>query len=105
MLNASSVIDSKKYHNISPRSESLSKCDHKYFRKYSLSDMAMITVSFLTPSFIKFHKKKINELLETEVFSIVKDISQNIRIFSSYFMNNIKHKNTSKAYEKSRLVV
>ena len=100
MLNASSIIDSEKRHIISSRSESLSKCDHKYLRKYSLSDMAMITVSFLTPSFIKSRKKKINKLLEIEVFSIAKDISQNIRIFSSYFMNNIKHKSTSKAYEK-----
>ena len=105
MLNAPSIIDSKKRHNTSPRSEPLSKRSHKHFRKYSLSDITMITASFLTPSFIKSRKKKINKLLEIEVFSIVKDISQNIRIFSSRFMNNIKHKSTSKAYEKSRLII
>ena len=101
MLNTLSVIDSEKYHNISPRSESLSKRGRERFRKHSLFDMTIIIASFLTLSFIKFRKKEINRLLETEVFSIVKDIFQNIRIFSSCFMNNIKHKSTSKAYEKS----
>ena len=105
MLNASSVIDNEKCHNISPRPEPPPKRGRERFRKHSLFDVAMITVSFPTPSFTKFRKKKINELLETEVFSIVKDIFQNIRIFNSCFMNNIKHKNTSKAYEKSRLVI
>ena len=101
MLNTSSIIDSEKYYNTSSRSESLSKHGYEYLRKHSLSDITMIIVSFLTLSFIKFHNKKINKLLEIEVFSIVKDILQNIRIFSSHFINNIKHKNTSKAYEKS----
>ena len=105
MLHASSVIDSEKYRNTSPRSELLSKHSYEYFRKYSLLDITIIIVSFLILSFIKFRKKKINKLLETEVFSIVKDISQNIRIFSSCFVNNIKHKNISKAYEKSRLII
>ena len=101
MLNASSIIDSKKRHNISSRSELLSKRSRERSRKYSLSDMTMIIASFPTPSFTESRKKKINKLLETEVFSIAKDISQNIRIFDSCFMNNIKHKSTSKAYEKS----
>ena len=105
MLNASSVIDSEKRYNISPRPESLSKRDRECFRKHPLFDITMITASFLTPCFIKSRKKKINKLLETEVFSIAKDILQNIRIFSSRFINNIKHKSTSKAYKKSRLVI
>ena len=101
MLNAPPIIDSEKRHNTSPRSESLSKRSRERLCKYSLFDMTMITVSSLISSFTKSHKKKINELLETEVFSIAKDIFQNIRIFNSYFMNNIKHKSISKAYEKS----
>ena len=105
MLNAPPVIDSEKRRNISPRPEPPSKRGYERFRKHSLFDMTMIIVSFLTPSFIEFRKKEIDGLLETEVFSIVKDISQNTRIFSSRFVNDIKHKNTSKAYEKSRLVI
>ena len=101
MLNAPSIIDSEKRHNISPRPKPLSKRGRGRPRKHPLSDMTMITASFPTPSFTEFRKKKINRLLETEVFSIVKDILQNIRIFSSRFMNNIKHKSISKAYEKS----
>jgi hypothetical protein len=51
--------------------------------------------------------KEINGLLERGVFAIVNeaDISQDIRIFNSRFVDEIKNSGTNEAYEKSRLVV
>lgn len=52
-------------------------------------------------------QKKIIELVEKNIFKIIisANIPTNIQIFNSYFVNKIKHTNTNKAYEKSRLVI
>ena len=52
-------------------------------------------------------QKEITGLLKKEIFEIVnqKDISSNIRIFNSRFVDEIKHSGTDNAFEKSRLVI
>ena len=54
-----------------------------------------------------FRQKEIAELLEKGVFKIVTsaDIPSNTRIFNSYFVDEIKHVGTDKAYKKIRLIV
>jgi hypothetical protein len=57
--------------------------------------------------FAAFRQKEINDLIEKGVFQSVKtdDVSLDVRIFNSRFVNEIKHLDTDKAFEKSRLVV
>ncbi|KAI1003495.1 hypothetical protein K3495_g4719, partial [Podosphaera aphanis] len=52
-------------------------------------------------------KKEITGLLEKGVFQLTNpdDINPDIKIFNSRFVDEIKHKGTSKVFEKSRLVV
>jgi CRISPR/Cas system CMR subunit Cmr6 (Cas7 group RAMP superfamily) len=66
--------------------------------------MLNITIDF---SFIAFRTKEIVELLKKEIFKSIKkdDVSSDVRIFSSRFVNEIKHLDTEKAFEKSRLVM
>jgi hypothetical protein len=58
-------------------------------------------------SFIAFRQKEIVELLEKGVFISVnkKNVSIDVRIFSFRFVNEIKHSETEKAFEKFRLVI
>ena len=58
-------------------------------------------------SFMKSRQKKLNELLEKDVFEVVfiHFISKDTRIFNSRFVNEIKNIETTNVYEKSRLVV
>ncbi len=58
-------------------------------------------------SFIASRAKEIVGLLKKEVFvSInIKDVSIDVRIFSSRFVNEIKHSSIEKAFEKSRLMM
>jgi hypothetical protein len=64
----------------------------------------IINVDF---SFIAFRTKEIVELLKKEVFvSINKEnVLIDVRIFSSRFMNEIKHSNIEKVFEKSCLMM
>ncbi len=57
--------------------------------------------------FAAFRQKEINDLIEKDVFQSVKidDVSFDVRIFNSRFVDEIKHLDTDKAFEKSRLVV
>jgi hypothetical protein len=57
--------------------------------------------------FTDLQRKEINGLLKKGVFAVVtdSDVPQGVRIFNSRFVNKIKHPNTNKAFEKSRLVV
>jgi hypothetical protein len=54
-----------------------------------------------------FRQKEIAELLKTEVFRTIKteDISIEERVFNSRFVDEIKHLETERAFEKSRLVI
>jgi hypothetical protein len=57
--------------------------------------------------FIAFKQKEINELIEKNVFQSINksDVSTNVRIFNFKFVNEIKHFDIDKAFEKSRLVM
>jgi hypothetical protein len=57
--------------------------------------------------FAAFRQKEINDLIEKSVFRSINknDISSDVRIFNFRFVNEIKHFDINKAFEKSRLVV
>ncbi len=57
--------------------------------------------------FAAFRQKEINDLIEKDVFRSVRtdDVSLDVRIFNFRFVNEIKHLDTDKAFEKSRLVM
>jgi hypothetical protein len=58
-------------------------------------------------SFIASRQQEIVELLEKDVFISVnkRDVSTDVRIFSSRFVNEIKHSEIEKAFEKFRLMI
>jgi hypothetical protein len=80
-------------------------------RKYSASIANFIfnTIAAinLVSSFIASRQKKIAGLLEKGVFISVnkENVSTDVRIFSSRFVNEIKHLEIEKAFEKFRLVI
>jgi hypothetical protein len=57
--------------------------------------------------FVVFRQKEINELIEKDVFQSINknDVSTNVRIFNFRFINEIKHLDINKTFEKSRLVM
>ena len=55
--------------------------------------------------FIVFKQKKVNGLLNKNVFEIVESISSNVRVFKSRFVDEIKNAETEKTFEKSRLIM
>ncbi len=67
----------------------------------------MLNTPTIDFSFIAFRAKEIAELLKKRVFVSINraDVPIDIRIFSSRFMNEIKHSNIEKALEKSRLMM
>jgi hypothetical protein len=56
---------------------------------------------------VAFRQKEINELIEKNVFQSINkdDVSTNVRIFNFRFVNEIKHFDIDKVFEKSRLVM
>jgi uncharacterized protein (UPF0262 family) len=67
----------------------------------------MLNISTITSpdsSFTASRAKEIAELLEKEIFEPINkdDVSTDVRIFSFRFVNEIKHSDTEKAFEKSR---
>jgi hypothetical protein len=85
--------------------------DRDRFRKYSASIANFIFNTIdainLVSSFTASRQKEIVDLLEKEIFISVnkKDVSTDVRIFSFRFVNEIKHSDTEKAFEKFRLVI
>jgi hypothetical protein len=63
--------------------------------------------SILTFTFADSRRKEINDLLKRQIFEliIISEVPKNVRIFNSRFVDEIKHFDTSQAYEKSRLVI
>jgi hypothetical protein len=57
--------------------------------------------------FVEFRQKEINDLIKKDVFQSINknDVSFDVRIFNFRFVNEIKHLDIDKAFEKSRLVV
>jgi hypothetical protein len=64
-------------------------------------------VHIVLSQFAAFRQKKINDLIEKNVFQSVNknDVSLDVRIFNSRFVDEIKHFNIDKTFEKSRLVM
>jgi hypothetical protein len=58
-------------------------------------------------TFVNSRRKEINDLLEKRVYELITidKVSKDVRIFNSRFVDEIKHSETSQAYEKSRLVI
>jgi hypothetical protein len=58
-------------------------------------------------TFVDSRRKEINDLLKRQVFEIItiSEVLKNVRIFNSRFVDEIKHSDTSQAYEKSRLMI
>jgi hypothetical protein len=59
------------------------------------------------PDFTSSRQKELDGLIKRGVFEFVRntDTPANARIFNSRFVDQIKLEGTSKAYEKSRLVI
>jgi hypothetical protein len=57
--------------------------------------------------FAAFRQKEINDFIEKDVFQSVRtdNVSFDVRIFNFRFVNEIKHLDIDKAFEKSRLVM
>jgi hypothetical protein len=57
--------------------------------------------------FIAFRQKEIIDLFEKDVFLLInkKNVSSNIKIFNSRFVDEVKNSNTEKAFEKFKLVI
>ncbi len=64
-------------------------------------------VSIFTSTFIESRRKEINDLLKRQIFEIIiiSEVLKNVRIFNFRFVDEIKHSDTSQAYEKSRLMI
>ncbi len=81
-------------------------------RKYSaliayLNFMLNAIISLAVSQFTASRQQKIVDLLEKEIFLSVNraEILSDVRIFSFRFVNEIKHSNTEKTFEKFRLVI
>jgi hypothetical protein len=83
------------------------KRDRGRFRKYLASIANVIFNINIDSSFIAFRQKKIADLLEKEIFLSVnkRNVSANIRIFNSRFVDEVKNSGTEKTFEKFRLVM
>jgi hypothetical protein len=82
---------------------------------FALASISLFAVAFKFDSivhialsqFAAFRQKEINDLIEKDVFQSVKtvDVSFDVRIFNSRFVDKIKHFDIDKTFEKSRFVV
>jgi hypothetical protein len=83
------------------------KRDRGRSRKYLASIANVIFNINIDSSFTAFKQKEIVDLLEKEMFLSVnkKDVSANIRIFNSRFVDEVKNSGTEKAFEKFRLMI
>jgi hypothetical protein len=85
------------------------KRDRDRLRKFFASIINFIfdIVKSVVLSFIASRQKEIVDLLEKEIFISInkKNVSADVRIFRSRFVNEIKHSDTEKAFEKFRLVI
>ena len=66
-----------------------------------------IKISQSSSQFQTFRLKKIMKLLEKKMFEIVhhKNVFTNVRIFNFQFVDEIKHSDIDKTFEKSRLII
>lgn len=59
------------------------------------------------PSFTNSEQKEINSFSEKDTFKVIliSDVSNRMRIFHSYFVDEIKNERTATVFEKSRLIL
>jgi hypothetical protein len=84
------------------------KRDRDRLKKYFASIVNVIfNIISVDSSFTAFRQKEIVDLLEKKIFLSVnkKNVSANIRIFNSRFVNEVKNSDTEKAFEKFRLMI
>jgi hypothetical protein len=84
------------------------KRDRDWFRKFSSSIVNVIfNIINVDSSFTAFKQKEIVDLLEKEIFLSVnkKNVSADVRIFNSRFVDEIKNLDIEKAFEKFRLMI
>ncbi len=82
---------------------------------FALASISLFAVAFKLDSivhialsqFAAFRQKEINDLIEKDVFQSIRidDVSLDVRIFKFRFVDEIKHLDIDKAFEKSRLVM
>jgi hypothetical protein len=82
---------------------------------FALTSISLFAVAFKFDSivhialsqFAAFRQKEINDLIEKDVFQSIRtdDVSFDVRIFNFRFVNEIKHFDIDKAFEKFRLVM
>jgi hypothetical protein len=82
---------------------------------FALTSISLLAVAFKFNSIVHIafsqfaasRQKKINDLIEKNVFRSINknDVSSDVRIFNSRFVNEIKHLDIDKAFEKSRFVM
>jgi hypothetical protein len=82
---------------------------------FALASISLFAVAFKFDSivhialsqFAAFRQKEINDLIEKDVFQSVRidDVSFDVRIFNFRFVDEIKHLDIDKTFEKSRLVM
>jgi hypothetical protein len=82
---------------------------------FDLTSISLLAVAFKLDSivhiafsqFAAFKQKKINDFIEKDVFQSVNknDVSFDVRIFNFRFVDEIKHFDIDKAFEKSRFVM
>jgi hypothetical protein len=67
----------------------------------------LLFISSFISIFENSRRKEINDLLKRCVFEliIIETVSRDVRIFNFRFVDEIKHSNTSNAYDKFRLVI
>ena len=75
--------------------------------RQNTADISVFIQGGALPTFTESRQKEINGLLEKGVFETINiaDIPKGVRIFNSWFVDEIKNPGTDKAFEKSRLVV
>ncbi len=86
----------------------LIKRDRDRFRKYSASIVNFIfNIHSVDSSFVSFRQKEIIELLEKDVFISInkRDVFADVRLFSFRFVDEIKHSEIEKAFEKFKLMI
>ncbi len=82
---------------------------------FAFASISLLVIAFKFDSiihiafsqFAESRQKEINDLIEKDVFQSINknDVSFDVRIFNFRFVNEIKHLDIDKAFEKSRLVM
>jgi hypothetical protein len=83
------------------------KRDRGRLRKFLAPAANFVFIISVDSSFTSFRQKEIANLLEKGIFISInkRDVPTDVRIFSSRFVNEIKHSETEKTFEKFRLII